>query len=138
VAAAIGTAREAAAIEAGGGIRVARLRAIQADIAAHVTDPALSVAGVAARHHITPRYLHKLFEHDGTTYSAFVLRLRLDRAHRALRDPTHAGLSISAVAFNAGFGDLSYFNRSFRRRFDATPSEVRWHATAKGAPVEGR
>jgi len=29
------------------------------------------------------------------------------------------------VAFDAGFGDLSYFNRVFRRRFGATPSDVR-------------
>jgi hypothetical protein len=31
-------------------------------------------------HKITPRYLHKLFESDGTTYSAFVLAQRLTRS----------------------------------------------------------
>jgi len=29
------------------------------------------------------------------------------------------------IAYDVGFGDLSYFNRSFRRRFGRTPSEVR-------------
>jgi AraC-like DNA-binding protein len=29
------------------------------------------------------------------------------------------------VAYEAGFGDLSYFNRTFRRRYGATPSDVR-------------
>jgi AraC-like DNA-binding protein len=37
--------------------------------------------------------------------------------------------SISAVAYEAGFGDLSYFNRTFRRRYGATPSDVRHGAT---------
>ena len=37
-------------------------------------------------------------------------------------------MKISAVAFDAGFGDLSYFNRTFRRRYDAAPSDVRARA----------
>jgi AraC-like DNA-binding protein len=40
-------------------------------------------------------------------------------------DPRYAGRSISAVTYEAGFGDLSYFNRTFRRRCGATPSNVR-------------
>ena len=39
--------------------------------------------------------------------------------------PPHAGLAISTVAFSLGFVDLSHFNRSFRRRYGCTPSEVR-------------
>ena len=40
-------------------------------------------------------------------------------------DPRFADRSITSVSFDAGFGDVSYFNRSFRRRFGATPSEIR-------------
>ena len=47
------------------------------------------------------------------------------RAHRMLTDPRYVARSISAIAFEAGFGDLSYFNRTFRRRYGATPSDVR-------------
>ena len=32
---------------------------------------------------------------------------------------------ISDIAFDCGFNDLSYFNRAFRKRFGATPSELR-------------
>jgi AraC-like DNA-binding protein len=42
-----------------------------------------------------------------------------------LTDPRYAGATVSAIAFAAGFGDLSHFNRNFRRRFGATPSDVR-------------
>jgi AraC-like DNA-binding protein len=40
-------------------------------------------------------------------------------------DPRHAGSTISAIALAAGFGDLSHFNRNFRRRYGASPSELR-------------
>jgi AraC-like DNA-binding protein len=42
-----------------------------------------------------------------------------------LTDPRLAARSITSIAFDAGFGDLSYFNRCFRRRYGATPSDVR-------------
>jgi AraC-like DNA-binding protein len=42
-----------------------------------------------------------------------------------LTDPRHADLTIGAIAYTAGFGDLSTFNREFRRHFGATPSDVR-------------
>jgi AraC-like DNA-binding protein len=54
-----------------------------------------------------------------------VLDQRLARAHCMLGDPRFADRTISAIAFAAGFGDLSYFNRVFRARYDATPSDVR-------------
>ena len=105
--------------------RAARLHAIKSDINAHLGDGALSVAAVAARHHLTLRYLQKLFEIEGSNYSAFVLGERLTRAHRLLTNPLHAGCPIGAVAYDVGFNDLSYFNRTFRRRYGATPSDVR-------------
>lgn len=107
-----------------GSIRTARLAAIKADIAENAGDD-LSVAAVALRHGITPRYLAKLFEADGTTFSQFVLLQRLERARRMLVDPRCGHMTISSVAFEAGFGDLSYFNRAFRRHYGATPSDIR-------------
>jgi AraC-like DNA-binding protein len=106
-------------------VRAARLAAIKSDIVRHLTDGSLSAAAVGRRQHITTRYLHKLFEDEPTTYSRFVLDRRLELVHRRLRDPTFAGRSISSIATDAGFGDLSYFNRTFRRRYGTTPSDVR-------------
>jgi AraC-like DNA-binding protein len=110
---------------AGRAVRAARLAALKTDIARHLADPALSVAALAARHGISVRYVHKLFEDDGRTYSQVVLDARLDHALRQLRDPCCALRTVSAIAGAAGFGDLSYFNRTFRRRYGMTPSASR-------------
>ena len=37
----------------------------------------------------------------------------------------HDELTISEIAYGAGFNDLSTFNREFRRHFGATPSDLR-------------
>jgi len=107
------------------GVRAARLAALKVDIARHSSDPTLSVGAAAARHGISPRYVHKLFEDDGRTYSQFVLEARLERARRELRDPRTAARTVSAIAGSVGFGDVSYFNRTFRRRYGMTPTEAR-------------
>jgi AraC-like DNA-binding protein len=121
----IGAAREGAAIAADRGVRAARLAAIKADIIEHLGRRDLSLVAVAARQHVTPRYVQRLFESDGGTFTEFVLDQRLARAHRMLTDRRHADWTISAVAFTSGFGDLSYFHRVFRARYGATPSDVR-------------
>jgi AraC-like DNA-binding protein len=128
VALAIGPTRDAAGIAEGRGVRAARLSAIKADIADRLAQDDLTVAAVASRQRISESYVRKLFESEGSSFSEWVLGERLIRAHRILTDPRFAGRSITSVAFDAGFGDVSYFNRSFRRRFGATPSEIRAEA----------
>jgi AraC-like DNA-binding protein len=105
--------------------RSARLRAIKDDITKHIDSCGLSVWGVAARQRVTPRYVQILFASEGTTFVQFVLALRLAEVRRTFADPRSADRSITEIAFDAGFGDISYFNRRFRRQFGVTPSQVR-------------
>lgn len=121
---AIGANRDATEIANGRGLRAARLRAIKADITENLADD-VSVAAIAARHRLSTRYVHQLFESDGTTLSRFVLGQRLTRVHRMLADPRHLGRTIGDIVYGAGFGDLSTFNREFRRQYGMTPSDVR-------------
>lgn len=125
VALAIGATRDGTALAEGRGLHAARLSAIKADINNHLGDTELTVTTVALRHRLSPRHIQRLFAGEGTTFSDFVLNQRIARAHRHLNDPRHGHLSISAIAFDVGFGDLSYFNRTFRRRYGASPSEIR-------------
>ncbi|HEY6255549.1 MAG TPA: AraC family transcriptional regulator [Xanthobacteraceae bacterium] len=122
---AIGATRDAAVDASRRGLRAARLAAIKADVLEHLAGADLSIAAVAARQGVTPRYVHALFEAEPLTFSEFVLAQRLARAHRMLNDPRFAARPIHAVAVQAGFGDLRHFNRTFRRLYGATPSTVR-------------
>jgi transcriptional regulator GlxA family with amidase domain len=90
-----------------------------------VDRPDLAVAALAARHRCTPRSVQRLFAADGTTFAEYLLAQRLARAHAMLRDPRRDGDKITTVAFDAGFADVSYFNRAFRQRYGAAPSDVR-------------
>ncbi|MGL5167664.1 MAG: AraC family transcriptional regulator [Afipia sp.] len=122
---ALGATRDAAETARGRGVRAARLRAIKADVIENIGRRSLSAAGVAARHRVSERYFRKLFEMEGASFSDFLLEQRLARAHRLLTTPHRNDSTISEIAFEVGFGDLSHFNRTFRRRYGATPSGVR-------------
>jgi AraC-like DNA-binding protein len=125
VAVTIGATRDAAVVAEGRGIRAARLRAIKNDIEAHLTQGDLSPAAVARRQKISDSYIRKLFESEGTSFSEFVLTRRLVRANRVLTDQRGADRTIASIAFECGFGDLSYFNRTFKRLYGAPPSDIR-------------
>ena len=125
IAVTLGATRDATAVAEGRGIRAARLRAIKSDIEAHLTNSDLSPGVVARRQGVSASYIRKLFEGEGTSFSQFVLGRRLVRAQRMLADRRWADRSIAWIAFETGFGDLSYFNRTFKRFYGNTPSEVR-------------
>jgi transcriptional regulator GlxA family with amidase domain len=131
----IGATPEAAQVAQTGGLHAARLGAIREDIERSLDRPGLSVVDVAERHGCTPRGVQRLFEADGTTFTAYVLSRRLARARSLLTDPRHAGEKIIAVAHACGFGDVSYFNRAFRRHFGEAPSDVRAQARAGAGPA---
>lgn len=121
----LGPRKDAAVAMQARGLRAARLEAIKRFVTRHCGDGRLAVHTVASRFHVTPRHIQRLFETDGTTFSRFLLETRLAHVREMLADPSCNGWSISAVALQAGFGDISYFNRCFRRRFGASPTEFR-------------
>ncbi len=125
IAVTLAPARHPASLAERRGVRAARLHAINADIEAHLAHGDLSPATVAKRQQVSDSYIRKLFGREGTSFSEYVLTRRLMRAHRMLTNGRWAGVGIAAIAYEAGFGDLSYFNRAFKRTYGTTPSEVR-------------
>jgi AraC-like DNA-binding protein len=105
--------------------RNTRLAAIKADIIDNIGLRELSAAWIAARHGVSPSHVRRLFAAEKVTFSAFVLDYRLARAHEIFCDGASLERTVSSIAFALGFGDLSYFNRTFRRRYGARPSDVR-------------
>ena len=125
VALCIGASRDGAAIAEERGVAAARLAAIKADIVERIGGDESTIAAVAARHGLAPRSIQRLFEREGSTFSAFKLEQQLAHARRMLANTRYAGWTIGAIAIAVGFGDLSYFHRVFRRRYGVTPSELR-------------
>lgn len=137
---ALGTRRDAEEEIRGRGLAAARFEAIKADILARLGDRELSLTQVARKHRSSPRYVQLLFERSGTSFSEFVLEQRLLSAYRLLGSPLNTYRKVSDIAHVSGFGDVSYFHRAFRKRFGATPADVRSprRPTSAGGRNDGR
>jgi AraC-like DNA-binding protein len=115
-----------------GATAAARLELALSFIGRHFEEPDLTVSAAARHQNISPRYLQRLIETTGSTFSAHMNELRLQRACVLLTDPRHRNDRISDIALRVGFSDIAHFNRSFRRRFGDTPSTIRAEATTAG------
>ena len=107
------------------GYSEARLRLIQTEVLDRLHDSNLTIASIARSIGLSPKQVQRLFERSGMTFTEFVLEQRLLSARRLLSSPNGRHGKIGTVAYSVGFGDLSYFNRTFRGRFGVTPSEWR-------------
>jgi AraC-like DNA-binding protein len=124
VALALGATHDAADEATTRGLRAARREAVLAEIKASFARPDFSPQHVAQKLALSPRYIQELLQETGLSFTAHVLELRLQQARAALSDPLGVR-SVAEVALEAGFSDVSYFNRCFRRRFGDTPSGMR-------------
>jgi AraC-like DNA-binding protein len=122
---AIGATRDAAELARTRGLSSARLRAMKDDIGKARNRPDLSVHSLAARHGVSARYVQRIFEESGFTFTQYVTEQRLEAAYKALRRRTSVNVPISTIAYDCGFADVSHFNRVFRQRFGCTPTDVR-------------
>jgi AraC-like DNA-binding protein len=88
-------------------------------------DPRLSPATIAAAHHVSLRYLYKMFEADGATVAGWIRHRRLEGCRRDLCDPRLVGRPVSAIAARWGFRDATHFSRAFRGAFGVPPARFR-------------
>ncbi len=114
----------------GSSIAIARRDQIRTYIETHLHDPTLTPGSVAAAVHLSPRRLHQLFEADGETVGAYILRRRLEECARAMSDASQRSRTVTEIAFLHGFNNASHFGRVFRERYQATPSDFRRRAIA--------
>jgi AraC-like DNA-binding protein len=103
---------------------VLRMR-IDAYIQQHLADPDLSPTTIAAAHHISTSYLHKLFRNQALTITRLIRQYRLERCRRALANPRHASSSVQQIAASWGFTDKSHFSRVFRAAYGMPPGDYR-------------
>jgi AraC-like DNA-binding protein len=97
-----------------------------ADVLRHIetfANEPLDLAALAVIAGVSRYHFLRIFRRStGMTPYQYLLSVRMRRAAVQLQTTT---VPVSAIAFDAGFGDLSTFNKQFRAVFGANPSTYR-------------
>src|SRR5258708_23972173 len=99
------------------------------NIEARLGDSDLSLALIAKEERVSPRYLQKLFETVGQSFSTYLRLRRLERCRAELVDPLYEKMSVSNICFRWGFNDPAYFSRAFREQYQTSPRTFRHEAS---------
>ena len=105
--------------------RAVALLRVKAFVDEHLGDPSLGPEQIARGIGLSSRYINKLFEAEQSSLGRYTWQRRLERCAARLRDLAWAHVSISAIALDHGFNDLSHFSRVFRQRYGQSPREYR-------------
>ena len=112
-----------------------RLQEILGYINCNLRNPSLNIHQVAEHFGLSPRYIQKLFTATGNTFSGVVLRRRLVKCAGCLSSVQYSKTKLSEIAFAWGLNDMSYFSRSFKNMFNATPRDYRKNFQQKTSTV---
>ena len=78
---------------------------------------------LATTYNKTEKYMGKLFDkHMGKSFSRYCLELRLKKAKKLISTTND---KIIDIAFECGFDNISYFNRSFKKEYGVSPTAFR-------------
>lgn len=100
-----------------------RFRFICETLERHMSGAEFSIEQLASLVHMSRRQLQRDFQNNGTTFTRHLVDRRVKSVAARLRQSAKTGQRprISDLAYGAGFNDLSYFNREFRKRYDLSP-----------------
>ena len=83
----------------------------------------ISLKELATTYQKNEKYLGRLFQKElGTSFHEYLMQLRLHKAESLLLQGRD---NIIDIAFDCGFNNISYFNRSFKKKHGMTPKEYR-------------
>jgi AraC-like DNA-binding protein len=92
-------------------------------LAEHYAEP-ISLGQLADQAHVSPSHLGYLFRSVlSTTFKPLLQRIRIEKAKEIFSSDTRR--RITEVALSVGFGDLSHFEKSFRRIVGQSPREFK-------------
>ncbi len=107
------------------GLRISRLKAILHDLDRYFLEPSFSLTALARRLGVTPRYVQAVLAEAMTSFTDELTNRRLMRAYDMLVSPRYRHMNVTDIGHECGFSTVSHFHRMFRRRFNATPGDVR-------------
>jgi AraC-like DNA-binding protein len=105
-----------------------RFEVALADIDAHLADPDLTAAAVAARQGISRRRLDAIFRERGSSPERIIWDRRLRRIAEELSAPRVGRHRLLDLALAWGFSSEAHFSRAFRRKFGEGPRAFRQRA----------
>lgn len=85
-------------------------------------DPAFGVSSLAVELGVSERYVQRVFGSRGVTPGQFIVERRVERAAELMK---RSDMTITQIAFESGFDDLTQFGRSFRRVMGMTATQFR-------------
>ncbi|WP_287012230.1 acetamidase/formamidase family protein [Actibacterium sp.] len=106
-------------------VQVAHFRRVAAAIDTRLQRPELTLADIAGQVGLSARYVQRLFELHGDSFSRYVRQKRLERSRADLLNLSQNGVSIAQIAHRWGFASASHFSRSFREAFGISASALR-------------
>ncbi|WP_187451809.1 helix-turn-helix domain-containing protein [Streptomyces parvus] len=98
-------------------------REVRAYIDQHLGAVDLTPGRIAEAHHISVRYLHRLFEKEGVTVARLIQQRRIEECARELVRRKRASPTISSVARRWGFRNATHFSRAFKQVLGVSPRE---------------
>jgi AraC-like DNA-binding protein len=110
--------------------RRALMTQIHAFVKKNLGDADLTPNVIAAAHHISLRYLHKLFQQEGHTVAGWIRERRLEQCRRDLANPHLAARPINAIAAQWGFANPAHFSHAFRKAYGLSPRKYRQQCMA--------
>ena len=93
-----------------------------AEITVQLATNNINENSIAAAMKMTVRTLHRKLADKGTNFSSLLARIRRETADYYLKDP---GLSLTEIAFQLGFSQVSSFSRAYRKWTGISPSAAR-------------
>lgn len=99
----------------------ASLTAAVKEYALHHLQEPLTISQIAEDVHLSADYMTRLFRQEtGMTIKEYLIQTRMEEARRLLQDSPE---TVSTIAAQVGYDNLSYFVRQFRSRFGITPKQ---------------
>ncbi|MFD5326490.1 helix-turn-helix domain-containing protein [Streptomyces sp. NPDC127092] len=102
----------------------------------NLRDADLTPERIAEAHYISVRYLHRLFEAEGTTVGRLILWRRVEACARELARRERSSPTVSTVARRWGFHSPAHFSRAFKGAFGMAPRQWR-HARTPEEDLPG-